>query len=320
MKIPILKTMKKVPGGMMLVPLILGAIINTFIPHTLEIGGFTTALFKQGTGPLIALFLFIMGSQIKIKEAGKPMAKGAVSLLSKFLLGLVITLIIGHFFGMKGLWGITPLALMAAFGSANTGLYVALAEPFGDKTDMGAASIIALSGGAFFTMVALGGSGLAHIPIMSMVAVIVPILIGFIIGNIDEDSRAFLGKGQHVLTPFFGFSIGAGMTFHSIITSGAQGIVLALAVLILTGFFNFFCHKIIFKETKAVNLAIGTTAGNQLATPAVVAAASASLIPYVSSATAQIATSVIITAILCPLLVGFMDKKLNKNKLSESKI
>lgn len=39
----------------MVVPLLLGATINTFFPQILEIGGFTTALFKQGAMPLIAL-------------------------------------------------------------------------------------------------------------------------------------------------------------------------------------------------------------------------------------------------------------------------
>ena len=313
MNIPILKTIKRVPGGLMLVPLILGAIINTFFPHSLRIGGFTTDLFLKGTGPLIALFLFIMGSQIKLNKAKAPITRGLVSLLSKFLVGLIITVVVVKIFGISGFLGLTPLAIMAAFAAPNTGLYVALAESFGNKDDLGAASIIALSGGAFFTMIALGGAGV-HIPYMSMFAVILPILIGFILGNVDESLRSFLGKGQHVLTPFFGFSIGAGMTFYSIIKSGFAGLLLAIAVLLITGFVNYFAHRIIFKEKKAINLGIGTTGGNQLATPMIVASASSVFIPYAHAATAQVAASVIITAILCPLLVEFMDKRIKRKE------
>lgn len=43
----ILKSVKKVPGGLMVIPLLLGASINTFFPTALSIGGFTTALFKK---------------------------------------------------------------------------------------------------------------------------------------------------------------------------------------------------------------------------------------------------------------------------------
>ncbi len=39
-------TIEKVPGGMMVIPLIIGAIMNTFCPQLLDIGSFTTNLAR----------------------------------------------------------------------------------------------------------------------------------------------------------------------------------------------------------------------------------------------------------------------------------
>ena len=47
-KVPILDTINKIPGGLMVVPLVLGVLTNTFFPGVLNIGSFTTAFFKNG--------------------------------------------------------------------------------------------------------------------------------------------------------------------------------------------------------------------------------------------------------------------------------
>lgn len=87
MNIPILKTINKIPGGMMIVFLFLGCIVNTFIPKSLEIGSFTTALFKNSATALIALLLFCSGAQITIKAAGISLYKGFVINQEKCYLG-----------------------------------------------------------------------------------------------------------------------------------------------------------------------------------------------------------------------------------------
>jgi hypothetical protein len=44
----IYKTITKVPGGLMVVPLFTGMVINTFFPHLLKIGGFDENLGRKG--------------------------------------------------------------------------------------------------------------------------------------------------------------------------------------------------------------------------------------------------------------------------------
>ena len=69
------QSLEKFPGGMMIVPLLLGAVINTLFPEILRIGNFTEALFVDGSSTLIALFLLFTGAQINFKNVGLSLKK-----------------------------------------------------------------------------------------------------------------------------------------------------------------------------------------------------------------------------------------------------
>ena len=311
----ILKGMQKVPGGMMVIPLVLGATINTIEQsvdfNILNIGGFTQALFRQGALPLIALFVLCHGAQINLRQAGLPVAKGAVLTIVKVVVGGFIGLGVGWIFGADGFWGLTPLAVVAAMVNCNGGLFVTLSSQYGDSTDVGAISILSLTDGPFFTMVVLGAAGFADIPFIAFIAVLVPIVLGFILGNLDEDWRDFLKQGTHLLIPFFAFPLGAGLTFRNIIEAGPAGIVLGLATVVVIGSVGLLSTRI-FGKFRAAGVAIGTTAGNAALVPLAIAAIDPALIPIEPGATVMVATSVLVTAILCPFYVAFWDKRLKK--------
>lgn len=61
-RVPIVDTLQRVPGGMMLIPPLLGSVVRTFWPGFLDLGSFTTALFKNGALPLIALLILATGA------------------------------------------------------------------------------------------------------------------------------------------------------------------------------------------------------------------------------------------------------------------
>jgi 2-keto-3-deoxygluconate permease len=307
----LLKGIQKVPGGLMVIPLLVGVLINTVAPASLNIGGFTTALFKNGASALIAMFMVCCGAGINVKQAGLPIYKGIVLTLAKFLAGALVGWLVWKTFGLNGVLGITPLALIAAWTNSNGGMYVALAGQYGDSSDVGALSILAINDGPFLTMVAFGATGMANIPFMALVAVLIPLLLGFILGNLDEDFRKFLSNGS-MLIPFFALPLGAALDLRTVFTAGMAGLLLGLVGTVFTGFICYFATRLYSKKLSVVGAAVGTTAGNAVATPAALAAADATLTPYVGSATAQIAAAVIITAICVPFLVSFLDKAQKK--------
>jgi 2-keto-3-deoxygluconate permease len=312
-KVPILKTVYKVPGGLMVVPLVLGCLVNTFAPKSLEIGSFTTALFKQGAMPLIAVLLFCSGAQITFKTAGVALYKGILLNTSKVLLGVSLALIVGKFAGQHATWlGLTPLALVSAMSNSNGGLFAALASRYGDDTDVGAVAVLSSNDGPFFEMAFMAGAGLANIPWVTLLAVIVPIIIGMLIGNLDDEARQFLKPGVMLSIPFFAFPLGAGLSFKQLIAAGPPGLLLGFLTLFVTGVGSYFVYKIFvpkkYRKNAAVGAAVGTSAGNAAATPAAFASVDPSFASYAPVATAQVGASIVITAIFTPLLVDFLTR------------
>lgn len=325
----ILQTIKKVPGGLMVIPLLLGAVINTFFGNSILgmtdtgiwdwfDGTFTTHLFKSGAMPILAVFLFCNATTIDFKKAGVPPYKGVVLTCVKVGLGIIMGLLIGTLFGEAGFLGLSTLAIVGAFANSNGGLYAALAGEFGDSTDVSAVSILSINDGPFFTMVALGAAGVAKIPINTLIGCIVPIVIGCILGNLDEDIRKLCEPGASMMIPFFAFPLGAGLNLLNLIKAGIPGIFLGVACTLITGCAGYLVYKLLKMNRPEVGAAIGTTAGNAAATPAAVAAADASLLVLAEAATAQITAAIIVTAILCPILTSFLNKVEEKKRVAKN--
>ncbi|MCS0673735.1 2-keto-3-deoxygluconate permease [Cytobacillus firmus] len=310
-------TLERIPGGMMVVPLLIAAILNTFAPDLLRIGNFTEALFVDGASALIALFLLCTGAQINVKSFGVSIGKGATLLATKWVVGAAFGLIAYMFAGENGLWlGLAPIAIIAAMTNSNGGLFVALVGQYGSKEDRAAYSLLALNDGPFLTMVALsifGAMGFVDgmFSLQSFIAVLLPILVGMVLGNLDEEMRVFLDNGSSMLIPFFAFALGMGIDFNAIVDGGLSGIILGLLTVFVTGTAGYLVFKA-FKWNPIVGAAEGSTAGNAVATPAAIAAASAGFAQYAELATVQVAASTVTTAILLPLYIAFLVKRLER--------
>ena len=307
-------TIEKVPGGMMVIPLILGAIMNSFFPEFLKIGGFTTAIAKNPLA-ILGVFLVCMGAGMDIKAAPKALKIGSIQTLTKYVVAVAIGVLVSYFFGDKGLWGISSLALISAMSNTNGGLYTALTAEFGSKEEVGAIAVLSINDGPFLTMIALGSAGIASIPFMTLVGVILPLVVGIVLGNLDPDMRSFLSKAGMVMIPFFAFGLGCGINLETISLAGFSGILLGLITVFVGGLFTIFADKVT-GGTGVAGAANASTAGNAVATPAAVAMVDPSLGATAAVATPQVAAAVITTVLLVPVLTAFVAKR-NREKAGE---
>ncbi|WP_129838692.1 2-keto-3-deoxygluconate permease [Streptomyces sp. RFCAC02] len=321
MSIPIKATVERVPGGMMLVPLLLGAVINTAHSGTGEFfGSFTGALFS-GSLTILAVFYVCMGATIDVRTTPYILKKGGVLLVTKAVIAIVVGVVLGHFIGETpvdggAFAGISTLAVVAALNDTNGGLYMALMGQFGRSKDAAAYSLMSLESGPFLTMVTLGVAGLSSFPWQTMLGAILPLLIGMILGNLDPDMRRFLAPAVPVCIPFFGFALGTGIDLETVWTAGLLGIGLGLFVLLVSGTTLFTADRLVGGSGLA-GLAAASTAGNAAAVPALVAAANPVYEEAAEKATVLVAAAVVVTSLLVPVVTLAYYKRLQRRHPDE---
>jgi 2-keto-3-deoxygluconate permease len=318
MQVNIKQAIEKVPGGMMVVPLLLGSLIVTFFPDTPKyFGSFTGALFT-GALSILAVFYVCMGASIDIKATPYIVKKGGALFATKIAAGILFGFILGHLIGeapiSAGMFaGLSTLAVVAALNDTNGGLYMALMGQYGKPGDVGAYTIMSLESGPFLTMVTLGVAGLSAFPWQTLVGSILPLAFGMIIGNLDREMRDFLSRAVPVMIPFFAFALGAGLDLHKVWQAGLLGIFMGVAVVVITGFLLFFADKLT-GGTGVAGVAAASTAGNAAAVPAIVASANPVYAEAAKSATILVAACVVITAILVPIVTAWAAKTFGANK------
>src|SRR5471032_2066789 len=100
MQLAIKRGIERIPGGMVIVPLTIGALIGTFAPGTASFfGSFTGALFS-GALPILAVFYVCMGATIPFETLPQVAGKGGVLLAAKVAMGATAAFVLGRFLGV----------------------------------------------------------------------------------------------------------------------------------------------------------------------------------------------------------------------------
>jgi 2-keto-3-deoxygluconate permease len=311
--VPIKRTLEKVPGGMMIIPLLIGALIKTFAPQVITIGSFSTALM-QGTLTILAVYYVCIGSTISLASTPYVLKKGGALLVAKIGMAMLLVFLISRFSPNNTFLGISTLAILAAMNDTNGGLYMALLGQYGRNKDVASYAIQSIESGPFLTMLVLGVTGLAHFPILAFVAAIAPLLLGVLLGNLDPSLRDWLGKASPIMIPFFAFALGISINLSSIGKAGLSGIALGVGVVVFTGIALIIMDRLTGGDG-VTGLAAASTAGNAVAVPAAIAVLAHQYIPIVPQATVQVATAIIVTALLVPLVTSGWARLVNGKKV-----
>jgi 2-keto-3-deoxygluconate permease len=302
-------TIERLPGGMMIVPLLLGCGLANLAPDLPKFfGSFTGALFT-GALPILAVFYVCMGATISFEATPYILKKGGVLLGTKLLCGIAAGVVLGRWLGEKpvesGFFaGLSTLAVVAAINDTNGGLYLALMGQYGQPRDVGAYAVMSLESGPFLTMLTLGVAGLSAFPWPALLGAILPLAAGMVLGNLDRDLREFFGRAVPVLIPFFAFALGASIDIKHVWQSGLLGLALGLAVVMISGLFLFLADRLSGGNGIA-GLAAASTAGNAAAVPALVAAANPAYTDAAKHATVLVSASVVVTAVVVPFLTAW---------------
>lgn len=317
----ILGHIQKIPGGMMIIPMFITAIINTFFPQSLQIGGLTTALFtSKGTLTVIGVIMFLTGCQFKVNEIPMTLKRGGAICAGRLIIGYAAAWLVMHFFGLEGFWGISAMAFTVAMVSTNPGIYIALVSQYGDGVDraaFGLLNVIAVPAAPILIMEAASGAGIDY---MSILATLAPFVAGMFLGNLDEKIRQLTGPALPAMLPFLGFCFGASINLFAAVKSGVAGILLTIVYIVINVPLMLLLDRQILRRPGYGAVASCSVAGISVVVPMMLGANNSAYMPYVEASTAQLAMAVVFTSFITPWITGAIMRRFTAKKESRQKL
>lgn len=300
--------MKRFPGGLLLFPMLISALVNTFLPGIFEIGGLSQALLTpDGLNYAVAATCFFSGAGLSIKTLGRVLKKQGILLLTKTIICIVSGFIFIKLFGDQGILGVSTIAFIAIITSTNPSLYLALEDDLGSHDDSLAFGLVGLFCVPAYPMMVYGISQAAPIDWTPILSTLVPIILGMLVGNLDKDMSKFLAPGVAVMTPLMGWSFGSSINLIDALQAGPQGILMTLVFYLAMLPILLFVEIKILKDDGISTIAMSSIAGMSVSVPAIMAATNPEIAPFVGEATAQITFGVVLTSILTPIIASKLD-------------
>ena len=317
-----LKKIQSIPSGMFIVPFMLSIIQYTFWPDLFaNIGGTTAALFDgSATGFIVGILVFCSATTIQFNKLGDILKHQGTMLVVKIVWALILIFGFLYLFGLDGVWGISGVAFATAIISVNPAIYSSILQDYGYKEDSAFYAIMGLLALPAIPIIIFSiyiSGGLASIDFMPIISMLIPLVIGVILGNIDPAFGDFFGGATSTILFFLGWNLGQGLNLFQAVQSGLPGLLLAVIFIIISIPLFFVDRGLGYEGITGVSMI--TVAGMSTAVPASLAAIFPELQQYVTSATAQVLLVVLITAFLAPFLSQKVYEKYGSVGLGDTK-
>lgn len=298
----------KFPSANILVPLLLGCLLNTLFPSLFStLGSFTAGVTINGTSALVGAFLVIVGTTISFKSAPAAAARGGIIIVTKNVVTIAVALLVLYVFG-DNLFGLSSMVILSACTVANAAMYAGLTDELGTEVERGAIAVTTLVVGPPVTMIVLGAAGQAPLG-WTLVGAVLPIIVGIIIGNVSPALKKKFSVALPAIITLVFFAMGSTMTFGQLVQGGLPGILLGLICSVVFAIPTVLVDRAT-GGTGTAGAAISSCAGANVATPAAMASVNEAAYggAVLATATAQVAACAIVTAIVTPIVTSWVHK------------
>ncbi len=342
--------MLKIPAGTMFVPLIISSLITTICIHaglgaTKEgelgislwdyLGQPMDLLFgAKGQMFVIGMMLFCTGTMLTGKDFKDLSHRGLWNLLARLVPAFILSGLIMFFVGLQGFCGIDSVLLTIATTSANAALFVAISKPYCDNSDMATFPIMLISAMPILPFVFLSffGHPEGEVPtvwntLKPVVSMLIPFLLGILLGNLDHKIRDVFKSGNTLLIPFLGFEFGAKIDFLKAFSPSLLPSSLLLTVIFwaISIIIPYIVDHFVLKRPGYLAIGSASLAGTSLSIPQMFVGYSFEGLIYtqdqVDNALAMLAFVLLVTNLTSPFFTKFvMNSYFKKHKEEAHKI
>ena len=181
-------------------------------------------------------------------------------------------------------------------------------QDYGEPADMGNFALLnVITTPAIPLLILSAGSGNMGSSLLGVVSVLLPFVLGVVLGNLDPKMSKIYGAVTPIALPFMGCCFGSSINLINAVQAGAAGILLAVIYLVL--------HLPMLATDKCINrrpgycaTAMCSVAGIALIVPTMVSSLGEAYAAQAEVALSQIALCLLLTNIASPFLTKMAVK------------